>query len=409
MDKSVINVALGKPATQSTTSRWSSRIAAAADASTATNGNADRSSYFHTELEFGPWWQVDLKEPFVIEEIRIYNRQECQERLRHFVVMTSLSGEDGSWTVIYRKSDDSVFGDGDFAPLIFQVTKMCLGRFVRIQLSEFGFLHFHRCEVFGRRPTSDEKKCERSKSILNGGAEAQQKWESHPGRNGYFVHLGNHRVFVDMQNYSRSIVQALTNTAYESYERQVISAVLRVGDRVLEAGTAVGVLTMLAASIVGPGNIFTFDANAAIVSDARANFKANGLEKITAVVGALRNRSRWLETEREVDFHVSRDFWASRLEAPQSDIERTERVPLFCLEDKIRDYRINVLICDIEGGEAELLIGADLSSIRLIIVETHYWVNGRNRIDSMVEDLIRGGFHINLDHSYGHLSVFDRG
>jgi FkbM family methyltransferase len=187
-------------------------------------------------------------------------------------------------------------------------------------------------------------------------------------------------------------------------------ALLRPGDRVLEVGTAIGVVSMAAAAIVGPEAVATYDANPAIVADAKRNFKANGLGRISANVGILRNRAAWSSSETELDFHISRDFWASRLDPGPTteDIVQIVKVPLVPLEDAIARHRANVLICDIEGGEVDLLTGADLSSIRAILMETHYWSAGRRQIDEMVRYLVGAGFDINLDLVGDHVMVLDR-
>ncbi len=79
-------------------------------------------------------------------------------------------------------------------------------------------------------------------------------------------------------------------------------------------------------------------------------------------------------------------------------------------EDKIAERRANVLVCDIEGGEADLLTGADLSGIRLIVMETHYWACGRPDIDSMVRFLVHDGFnsYVYFDYTGDHVVVLDR-
>ena len=90
MDFPATDLALDKPALQSSTSRWSSRNAAEADAAIATNGDIESPICFHTDLEFQPWWQVDLLEAFLIEKLLIYNRSEFPERLRSHLINTHL-------------------------------------------------------------------------------------------------------------------------------------------------------------------------------------------------------------------------------------------------------------------------------------------------------------------------------
>ena len=230
------------------------------------------------------------------------------------------------------------------------------------------------------------------------------------GRAGYVTRIDSRAIFVDTEKYSAALVRGLATGGYEVPERVIVRATLRPEDRVLEAGTAVGVVAMQIAGIVSPANIMTFDASPAMVADARRNFAANRMGDIRSNVGVLRNRGRWSDSETEIDFFVSRDFVSSRLgAAPDSpDIVSVVRVPLVCLESKIAEHQANVLICDIEGGEADLLEGADLTPIRLIVVEIHYWSVGRQRIDDMIRSLVASGFNIDFNYSGGNIVVFDR-
>ena len=143
------DIALNKPATQSSISRYS-RGTAEEDARGA-NSETDFDDFaFHTEWEHNPWWQVDLLEEFIVEKIYLLNRNLCcAERLRHFSLLTSLDGE--VWELIYQKADDDVFDD---LPLI--LTGKCLARFIRVRLDGTNCLHFRRLRVFGRRPEADE-------------------------------------------------------------------------------------------------------------------------------------------------------------------------------------------------------------------------------------------------------------
>jgi hypothetical protein len=72
------------------------------------------------------------------------------------------------------------------------------------------------------------------------------------------------------------------------------------------------------------------------------------------------------------------------------------QVPVFCLEDEIEAHRANVLICDIEGGEVDLLMQSDLTGIRKIIIETHYGFVGESETEEMMRKLISDGFSIHL-------------
>ncbi len=233
---------------------------------------------------------------------------------------------------------------------------------------------------------------------------------SHYGRSGEMVPFGGFQVFVDTVNYDPVIVKALRERSYEANEFRLVQKWLRPGDRVLEGGTAIGVISMCAASIVGAENVKTFDANPAIVADAKANFANNGLGAIKARAGILKNRQHISAPHEQVDFYISTEFWRSRLNAAadSTDILSKISVPVFCLEDEIAGHKANVLICDIEGGEYDLFDGADLSGIRLIIVETHDWLIGLPAVDALVRNIILAGFAIDVRDSGSNVAVFRR-
>ena len=231
------------------------------------------------------------------------------------------------------------------------------------------------------------------------------------GRTGEVVRIDGYSVFVDTGTYSPALVRALMGGAYEARERRVINAMLRPGDRVLGAGTAMGVVAMTIAGIVGAENLVTYDANPAIMADARRNFAANGLSAIASHAGVLRNRSRWQAGEPSVEFFIAQDFWSSRLDATRQSpgITGSVTVPVVCLEDVIAKHGISVLVCDIEGGEVDLFNGADLRGIRLIVMETHYGITGRKAADTMLRNLLAAGFDLHLGQSGAHVVVLDPG
>ncbi len=147
-------------------------------------------------------------------------------------------------------------------------------------------------------------------------------------------------------------------------ERTLVNKLIKTGDRVLEVGTALGAVTMTAARIVGAKHVLSFEANPQIAADARKNFLFNDLDGIPVARGRALQPFTVRQRAGRSRISISRDFWASRLHVGpiSQDIIKTVRVPTACLEDQIQNHRASVLICDIEGGEIELLIGADLKA-----------------------------------------------
>lgn len=84
-----LNLALNRPAKQSSTSQWSHPD----DAQGAVDGNVSGGYGFHTASEPTPWWQVDLGAVRALTEIRIFNRRDCcSERARTLQVLLSNDG-----------------------------------------------------------------------------------------------------------------------------------------------------------------------------------------------------------------------------------------------------------------------------------------------------------------------------
>jgi FkbM family methyltransferase len=207
------------------------------------------------------------------------------------------------------------------------------------------------------------------------------------------VNIGGVEIEIHDKEYSERMVRALSSGGYEGKERALLPSVVAPGDHVLEVGGATGLIAMLSAKIVGPRNVLTVEANPYIVKHARQNFLRNGLQAIKIENAVLQNAALWNGPESTVKFYISCDFWASRLlQGP--DIVDVVTVPTRCLEDLIRENRINVLICDIEGAEIDLLMEADVSQISTLMFETHHHIVTKEATDRLIERLIDCKFYV---------------
>ena len=362
---------------------------------------ADREYANHTAEELFPWWQVDLGGTYWIDSVRLFNRRTFSERLSRFSILTSV--DQSNWMTIHSHDGKPVLGAGDDGAAI-AIDCPNLARYVRVRMDGFGHLHLRAFKIFGHRPSETES--EAFAAFV--AALSAERDAAIAGRTGRMLNLGKLRVFADNERYSPPIIRSLEEGGYESPERSILYAALRPEDRVLEIGTAVGVLSMTAASIVGPENVTTYEANPYILEDARRNFTVNGFGAIRSFNAVLQARAKMAGVPPTMPFAVSRDFWASRLGATIDDPDITDVVdiPTASLEDAIEAHRANFLICDIEGGEADLLLQADLSSIETIIIETHYWAAGKRAISDLIRKFISDGFDMDLDLSAHHVSCF---
>ncbi len=106
------NIALGKPATQSSISEWSLRPD---EANGAVAGPVSGFYTFHTAWEERPWWMVDLLVPQPVTSVRVFNRMDIPERANGLEVYVSADGR--RWELAGQHEGDAPFGGADGHPL----------------------------------------------------------------------------------------------------------------------------------------------------------------------------------------------------------------------------------------------------------------------------------------------------
>ncbi|NUH64508.1 FkbM family methyltransferase [Sulfitobacter sp. S0837] len=170
----------------------------------------------------------------------------------------------------------------------------------------------------------------------------------------------------------------LRQNDYETKETQAVLRVVREGDRVIELGAGVGYMSTLVASKRKVASVHSFEANPNLIPYIRRVYAANGLdnaEVTNAILGARTGR---------VDFHVRADILSSSMtrfdgeEPPQ-----THQIDVLDAGAVFADLKPNVLICDIEGAEVDLIPALDLSGLRAAVIELHpQWIGpeGVNKV-----------------------------
>ena len=155
---STTNLALGKPATQSSTLTGYP----AANASAAVDGNTDGSFYdgsvTHTNFDLNAWWQVDLGASTPIAAIVLWNRTDCcQSRLSDYWVFVSdspFAPTDTPVTLQNRAATWSSHQASAPTPVAAISTPGVQGRYLRVQLSGANNLSLAEVEVLGAAASS---------------------------------------------------------------------------------------------------------------------------------------------------------------------------------------------------------------------------------------------------------------
>ena len=140
---SVVNLALHKPATQSSVYRGTGVDQGPQFGNDGILESQPRDPYLvvMTEADNPPWWQVDLQGVYTLTQLKLYNRKACcQERAKTVQVLLSTNGS--NWERAYAHDGTT------FDVLTVDLTGRT-ARYVRLQLAERVSLHFQECEVYG--------------------------------------------------------------------------------------------------------------------------------------------------------------------------------------------------------------------------------------------------------------------
>lgn len=107
---------------------------------------------FHTALEDGPWWSVDLLDDHVVHEIHLYNRIDAPDVAdRAFAIAIEFSEDGTVWDEVYLHDPAVRFsGARGSGPLRVQFLPARTTRFVRIISRRRTLLHLDEVEVYGR-------------------------------------------------------------------------------------------------------------------------------------------------------------------------------------------------------------------------------------------------------------------
>ena len=185
-------------------------------------------------------------------------------------------------------------------------------------------------------------------------------------------------------------IRRMSEGKYEGDEIRGALEVIRPGDRVLELGSGLGVVGAVIAQNAQPEAVLSFEANPNLIPHINALYALNGLQdrievRHQVVIAAP-------EPPDHVTFHLRTSFLGSSL--IDQDKRRTTRVdvPTAAYDAVIDDFRPDVLVMDIEGGEQDLLRHADLRGIRAIIIEFHPDVYGKSGVQDCKSILQKAGF-----------------
>ena len=188
----------------------------------------------------------------------------------------------------------------------------------------------------------------------------------------------------------------LTTGLYDIAVSEVLLRLITPGDTVVDAGANVGYMTLLASIAAGPrGKVISFEPHPELftilkrnVADSRGNWSTAGVESHPDALGAQPGTA---------DLHLPPDFeqndgiaWIGSGSAAGG---RALTVRVATLDEVLGDAPVGVLKLDVEGFEAQVLMGSERAlagrRIKHIVFEDH------SVADSEVVRILRGaGFRL---------------
>ncbi len=200
------------------------------------------------------------------------------------------------------------------------------------------------------------------------------------------LHLHGINVPIGSGDVSPVIWQALIDGSYEAKEARQVPDCIESGDRILELGTGIGVITTLMARIPDV-RIWSFDANPATIALARRVADANGIDNVIFAQGLLSPGAPAPHT-----FYIRDDFWMSSLIERQGPYGSTIDVQSTDIDGFLTQNAVNVLVMDVEGAERDVLSRSELLGVDRVVLELHDHLYGLAGVRDVFDAMQRKGY-----------------
>jgi len=186
-------------------------------------------------------------------------------------------------------------------------------------------------------------------------------------------------------------IQSFRDGSFAEVRLRGALAAIRPADRVLHLGAADGVAAAVIARTCRPTFVLGFERDAALIAQARALHRHNGLDdRITLRHGEV----------------MAKPVGG---ESPDTDDAIPAGSPPVTGYDRLRrTFLHNVVLMDIDGAERAFLRHANLSGVRLVLVDLHPDLYGRDGVRDCRRALGRAGYERDLGLSGAEVDVFRR-
>ncbi len=182
--------------------------------------------------------------------------------------------------------------------------------------------------------------------------------------------------------------RALRFNNYEKQEAEALKGMIRSEDVVLELGGGIGFMSSIAAK-AGARAVHVYEPNPDAVAYARDVHALNEIETVTitnAIVGPKKGTATFYQRENMLTSSMEVD--PIRVGSP---VVATHEIEVLNVNTVWKSVKPTVLICDIEGAEANLFDKAQMTGLRLAVIELHpQWI-GEAGVRAVFDAMMRAG------------------
>lgn len=199
--------------------------------------------------------------------------------------------------------------------------------------------------------------------------------------------------------------RTILDRKFEATKAGLIAGIVAPGDRVLEIGAGIGVITTLLARERRVSSVVAVEANPQLLDYMTKLHARNRVRKVRRMNAVLTNAA----TDHVV-FYLRRDFWAGSLLPGPLPSTGQVMVRTLNLDATLRDEGINLIVCDVAGVEPMPLPlrDADLSEVDRILLEIHVDLIGLSGVRDVFNALGCQGFVYDPRHSISSVVLFRR-
>ncbi len=218
-----------------------------------------------------------------------------------------------------------------------------------------------------------------------------------------YLETCNVRIPFDPRVITPPIEHAIRAHQFEAEEAAQIPLIVQKGDTVLDIGAGIGFISTLLARQDGVKRVISVEANPDLMPFMENLHLLNDVHNIERLNAVLTNSD--VET---MVFYQRNDFWMGSLMAGPNPYERKIEVATKNLNALLKDRAVDLIVCDIEGGETILFADADLSGVDRIYLELHDHITGLCGVKLVFDQLSSKGFAFDPRHSSGAIVLFRR-